>query len=289
VALVLVLALAPTGLQTAAGAPQGAPASVRPQLRIQTRLGAITVELFEDSAPLGLAELRSLIGERLYAGATFAYTRPHQEVRLRAVPGAGREDVTVSTQLDAEALGLDRERLRDRGQAMDVLQRELLPAFARSGKRAEPGSPLASWMDAWYRERDPAFLVGATRQAINEALGHRYQRGLASRPPLRGTVALPPASPTRSRPELAFLLADMPGRSGRWMVVGRVTSGLELLESIALRPRAPGARGHKLFEPAEPLPVASVTLAQRSTTQTKPSAEGALSSPRSSRVETRQR
>jgi cyclophilin family peptidyl-prolyl cis-trans isomerase len=273
----------------AAGAPQGAPASGRPRLAVQTRLGTITLELFEDAAPRGVAELAALVAEgRVYADATFAYTRPHQEVRLRPRPGAG-EPPSISTELDAAALGLDRERVRDTGQAMDVLQRELLPAFARSGKRAEPGSPLASWMDAWYRERDPAFLVGATRQAINEALGHRYERGLASRPPVRGTVALPPASPTRSRPELAFLLADMPARSGRWMVVGRVTSGLELLESIALRPRAPGARGHKLFEPAEPLPVASVTLAQRSTTQTKPSAEGALSSPRSSRVETRQR
>ena len=143
---------------------------------------------------------------------------------------------------------------------MGVLQRELLPAFARSGKTAEAGSPLAAWLETWYRTRDPGFLVGASRQAINEALGHRYELGLGSQPPLRGTVALQPASPTRSTANLAFLLSDMPSRSGRWMVIGQVIEGLDVVEAISLRPRAPGARGYKGFEPANPAAVVSTEL-----------------------------
>ena len=77
---------------------------------------------------------------------------------------------------------------------MDVLQRELLVAFARNGKRVEAGTPLASWLATWYRTRDPAFLVGTSRQAINEALGYRYENGLDSRPLVRGMVAVSPCA-----------------------------------------------------------------------------------------------
>jgi cyclophilin family peptidyl-prolyl cis-trans isomerase len=237
------------------------PGRGQPRLRIETQLGAISVELLVDAAPRSVAELSALVREGLpYAGATFSYTRPHQEVRLKTTRPAGAEALSIPTQLDAAALGLEGERVESRGQAMDVLQRELIDAFARGGKQREPGSPLSHWLDTWYRTRDAGFLVGTSRRAINEALGHRYESGLASRAPLRGMVALQPASPTRSSLDLAFLLNDMPIRKGRWMVIGRVTEGLDVVEAISRRPRVPGPRGFRGFEPADPVEAVSLNL-----------------------------
>lgn len=260
VALSVAFVAAP-GQLSAGGRPPCTSAAGRPHLRIRTDVGAITVELFEGAAPRSLGELSDSIREgRLYSGATFGYTRPHQEIRLRTASDAGTGSTSIPTQLDAVALGLDRDRVKSRGEAMNVLQRELLEAFAKNGKRVETGSLLASWLGTWYRTRDPGFLVGASRQTINEALGYRYESGLDSRRPVRGTVALEPASPTRSTPNLSFLLSDMASRNGRWMVVGRVTQGLDIVEAISLRPRAAGMRGYKGFEPAAPVAVASMDL-----------------------------
>lgn len=246
-------------LTAAAGQPLCPSSEERPQVLIETGLGVIALELFENAAPQSLKQLAALIQQgQVFSGATFGYTRPHQEIRLVARVRPASEVGSITTQLDATALGLENDRIRSAGEAMKLLQHELLTAFADRGKRTEPKSLLASWLDTWYQTRDPSFLVGTSRRTVNEALGHRYQEGLDSRPPVRGTVALEPASANRSTPNLSVLLSDMPHRTGRWMVIGKVTRGLELAQAISLRPRSPGPRGYKGFEPAEPVIVTSV-------------------------------
>ena len=233
----------------------------RPQLHVVTELGTVVVELFDDAAPESLGQLyEQLTGpsDGVFDGATFDYTSPHRELHLTRPPGS--PDVTIDVQIDAAALGLDDRKISTVGEAMDTLQRELLPAFAKNGKRVDPDSHLKGWLEEWYQDRDPSFLVGVSRREINEALGYRYERGLASRPAERGMVALRPKSPTEATPGLSFLLCDMPERTGRWMVVGRVVEGLDLLEEIALLPRAPGMAGFKYHRPAKPIAAQAVHL-----------------------------
>ena len=219
-----------------------------------TGADTVVVDLFEDAAPRSLRQFVEALGDPpseddYLAGATFNYTRPHSELRLTAATGKNARAIDV--QLDAAALGLNTRKIKTTGEAMQVLQRELLVAFANNGKRVEPGSKLGAWLRTWYETRDPSFLVGVSRQEVNEALGYRYESGLASRAVERGTVALLSTSPTEATPALTFFLRDIPERTGRVMVIGKVVEGLDHLEKIALRPRAPGAQGHKYYRPAE--------------------------------------
>ncbi len=255
-------ASARAGRQPAAVAPD-------PCLRLETTAGAIVLRFDRAASPEAIAALEQGDGSS-FAGLAFDFERPHLELRLEPRPADASS--TVELVNDAAALGLDRSRIADAGEAMNVLQFELLPAAQRAatrrkpevetapeterespgqqsgdlraedndhGEAEEPATPrLAAWRERFEKDYDPSFLVGTSRQEILEALGYRFRPGLDSQPPLRGAVALVPASPTRARLELSILLADHPTRLGKWLVVGRVASGLDVAEAISLRPLA---------------------------------------------------
>ena len=255
-------AAARAGRQPDAAAPD-------PCLRLQTAAGAIVLRFDRAAAPEAVAALEQGDGSS-FAGLAFDFERPHLELRLEPRPADA--DSTVELVDDAAALGLDRKRIADAGEAMDVLQFELLPAAQRAatrrkpepgpapeterenpgqqsgdlraeeegrGEDEEPATPrLAAWRERFEKDYDPSFLVGTSRQEVLEALGYHFHSGLDSKPPLRGAVALVPASPSRARLELSILLADHPTRLGKWLVVGRVVAGLDVAEAISLRPLA---------------------------------------------------
>jgi len=231
------LALAPLGI-----GPCRAESSAQECLRLETGLGAITIALDADAAPDAVAEIRRLArasaagAPGAFDGGAFEFARPHVEIRLSSRRIG--DDETVASEIDAGALGLDRDRIADAGEAMNVLQFELLPAAQRAVPAGEGTGHLQRWRERFEKDYDPSFLVGTSRQQILEALGYRFRSGLASKPPLRGAVALVPESPTRSKMELSIFLADLPDRLGKWMVVGRVVADLDVAESISIRPMA---------------------------------------------------
>lgn len=232
----------------------------RPVVRLETGLGTLELELDAATAPQAVTLVTRLLHEpieasgeaagtlRYYEGLGFDYTRPHVLIAVGERPALPA--LSTPTRIDAVALGLDHRRLADAAEAMEVLQRELLPAYIHRRNDATPR--LAAWVERWRQDFEADFLVGVSRQAVNEALGHAYERGLPSLPPVRGAVALWPESPTVSTPRLAILLADLPERAGRWMVVGRVTRGFEVAEAISARPLV-AEPANRSFRPVDPV------------------------------------
>jgi len=190
-----------------------------------------------------------------FDGLTFDFVRPHVEIRtsLRDNDDGPR----FTNEIDAQSLGLDQQRIKTSAEAASVLQREIAPAFQAVKKRGSPNNNLQEYMKQWQESFSADFLIGRSRKEVNEALGYSYRRGLKSLPVTRGAVALQPISPRESSAQLVIFLADVGQRTGRWMVVGSVVSGLEVADEIARRPLAgcPKAR----FEPRDPVVITAVT------------------------------
>lgn len=213
--------------------------------------GALVLEFDRQAAPQAVAALESSFRDGRWQGVEIGWIRPHTEIRTAPPTGMGE----IVSELDAHALHLDAQRIADVGEAMGVIHTELEPALQRADAVASP--QLHAWVRTWRAHFDAAFLVGTSRMQINEALGYRYAQGYASQPLRRGSVALVAAgTPGRSTFALALLLRDQPERDGRWVVVGAVHSGLELIERLSLAPRT----NPKRQEPATPARIASTSI-----------------------------
>ena len=139
------------------------------------------------------------------------------------------------------------------------MQRELLPEHVRN-KRSRSDTPqLRSWIERWRATFEADFLLGVSRQRIDEALGYVYRAGLKSLPPARGAVALWPLSPTESSPRLAIFLTEVAEHTGRWMVIGHIVGGLETADAISSRPLVP-APGEQATEPVDPVVISGATV-----------------------------
>lgn len=247
--------------------------SGKPHLVIAMEEGSIRIELYEKAAPRAVRQLVRLTEGPIfnsavlpssesaatigyYDGLSFDYTQPNVEIAVP--PRAPADLIQLKNEISAKALGLHEEKIENVGEAMDVMQRELLPAHQAVRKQGTTIGRLGKWIDDWYEERKPNFLVGVSRQEINEALGHVYVEGLESLPAVRGAVAFKPSSPGWSTPGLSILLADIPQRNGILMVVGRVINGLGTAQDISLRPRVPGQYGDRWFRPVNPVVIESM-------------------------------
>ena len=272
--IILVLAgfLGAAGLRPAAGAEVNPPCpetGARPHLILNTRVGSITIELFEDAAPQTVKRLIKMArgpifnpqltssssgnpGVGYFDGLGFSMTKPHLEISITSrLPESQFE---FPAEIDADALGLDQQLIADAGEAMDIAQMELYPAHRKLKKRGGTTGKLRAWLDQLTQDGNADFLVGISRKEINEALGYRYRDGLVSRPAVRGMVALRPLSKTTAGGSLTILLADHPQRTGRWMIVGRIVDGLSVAEEISLLPLSgpPGWR-NRAFTPRDPV------------------------------------
>lgn len=238
-------------------------ASPPPVLVLETERGAIEIELYTAAAPEATTAIvawsRAPRTER--EAPVFDYIHPH--VEIRTAPLAAGRTATLPVEMDAGALGLDRRLVADEGEAMDVLQREILPPWQGQAARGVASPTLRQWIERWYQTYDPSFLVGRSWREIYEALGHRFRDGLDSRPAERGAVALVPASPGNATSRLALLLDDLPTRDGRWLVVGRIVRGLEVVREISIQPVAD--RGPKARIPRDPVRILAFDVRSGST------------------------
>ncbi len=232
---------------------------------MDTSEGRIVIELDEWAAPATVRWLADLavgsVAESnptagYYDGLTFDHTRPRIEIMTAERPLS--EPLEFPKEVDAVALGLDQQRISSIQEAGVVLQMELFKS-RHAGKRSEQLHPrLRQWLDQWRTSDSPEFLIGVSRQEINETLGYEYQRGLASRPITRGTVTLKPASLLTSSPRLNIALVDLPRRNGQWVAVGSVVEGLELADRVSFRPLV--ATKLQPFLPRSPVRIESVVF-----------------------------
>lgn len=246
--------------------------SGRPHLVLQTQEGAIAIELWPRAAPRSVARLARLAAGPIFDptlfedreqasavgyfdGLAFDYTHPHVEIALEV--RAPKRLFELPAEIDAEALGLHEKRIADAGEAMDLFQRELVVQLRERGKDPSAVTPrLREWLTRFYENYDPSFLVGVSWKEINQALGYRYESGLESRPAVAGAVLLKAPTPGRSSLRLSILLADMPRRTGREVVVGRAARGLDLAQAISLRPLlVPPEVRDRRYRPADPVVV----------------------------------
>jgi cyclophilin family peptidyl-prolyl cis-trans isomerase len=246
----------------------------RPHLVMTTGMGKIEIELFEDAAPNTVRRLRELVRgpvfntdlmdreERAaevgyYDGLVFDFIKKHNRIVTSERPPGGL--VRFPKEIDAAALGLDLDKVEDEGEAVNVIQREILKKYRDTKRRGERTKQLEAWVERWKETYSGDFLVGVSRKEINEALGYEYQEGLASRPVKKGAVVLKPVSARAASPRLILVLADMPQKTGRWMVVGHVVRGLEVADEISLQPlTTPGHIKPRHFTPLSPVVIESV-------------------------------
>lgn len=236
--------------------PKDADGTSTARVELDTGAGRIILVIDQAAAPRATAALLARIEDGRFDGVAFDWVQPHVEIRT----GAPQDDQRLPSELDAVALGLDRIRIEHAGSAMEMIQRELEPAFMQAG--GQTSAQLQDWIGQWRRTFLADFLIGVSRQQINAALGYRYQQGYASRPARRGSVALVPADPGSSSLALAILLGDLPDRDGRWVVVGQVAEGLDIAEQLSVQ-----ARTHpKRHTPKEPVRIQRTRLLPLKTT-----------------------
>jgi hypothetical protein len=247
--IALVLLVRGSSLDLSAG--EGGPALI-----LGTELGTIEIAL----DPVAAAELGPALACWSQGPADldrhFDFIHPHVEIRTS--PLASVPELSIPVAMDAAALGLEELRLADAAEAMNVMQRELLPRWQRLAERGLATTQLRRWIEGWYGTYDPSFLIGVSWREINEALGYSYRTGAGSLQPERGSVALVPVEPGRASSRLAILLADRPELTGRWFVVGRVTSGLEIASTLSIQARAD--RGPSARLPLNPVRILSFSL-----------------------------
>lgn len=254
---IMLIALGACAAQQAVPAQVATPPAVTGaefRVLVDTDQGPLTLVFDPASAPRAVAELRKSFAAQDWNGVPIPWVRPHTEIRT----GLPRKAMPMASELSAEALGLGAIRIEDAGAAMNAIQFELEPAFLRAGAAASP--QLQAWISTWRAHFDAAFLIGATRQQINEALGYRYAPGYATGAMRRGSVALVAGDPGSTTLALSILLRDQPRRDGCWVVVGRVESGLDLVDRLSIAPRL----HPKSFEPAQPARISQTSITSAS-------------------------
>jgi len=246
-----------TGCSSGVGAersgPQCAPSEV-PHLVLATGEGRIVIELLQSATPDAVDRLIRLVDGPVfhpgivadhssadaagyYDGLVFDLAYPRSSLATSMRPPA--DSILIQTQIDAEALGLDRRFIETGAESSHVWQFELFPHQAGLSSDDQLHPQMKEWLTLWGERHSADFLIGVSRKQINEALGYEYVAGLNSQKNTRGAVALDPFDATRSTPRLVIVLADAPQYDGRRMVVGRVVSGLEIADAISSRPLIP--------------------------------------------------
>ena len=138
-----------------------------PHLAFKTRLGSIVIELDRAAAPNAISRWLQLVegpvfdpglvGETAasismgyYDGLEFSYTKPHVEVVTAGRPPL--EAFQIEVEIDAESLGLHEQLIKNPGEAMNVLQQELIRTYGRLGKGSRCPPQLLEWVGVVARD-----------------------------------------------------------------------------------------------------------------------------------------
>jgi len=252
--LLAILMMCGTGLATAdlatATAAMDNPAN--PLMLMRTSRGDIYLELYPESAPRNVANFIALAEARvpLFDISTASTVTPHyydgmvfhRILRNYLVQAGAPRSATspvpeylVEDEINARQFGLHEEKVLDAfgkphpwlnlADNADFQEQILVPLYRRLGI----SSPAA--VEARQYEIHDVLRTMTLRQAW-ENQGYRYNERLASRAPVRGSLAMAGSAPNTNAAEFFITLVDAPWLAGTTTVIGRVVEGMEIVDRI---------------------------------------------------------
>jgi cyclophilin family peptidyl-prolyl cis-trans isomerase len=252
------LATADEGKAPKKGAKKAAP-KANPRAVIKTSMGSITIELFQDAAPetvrifLGLAhgtgtftDVRNnkpvTVSKPFYDGLGF-----HRVISgfmlqggCPSGNGTGNPGFMFKDEIDAEALGLHKQTVIQAGKVHPWVaglgqqywrQSVLMPVIQKL--KMDPAK-LSSSRE--LQQKMQGALETMTLKELYELQGYSYTKGLASRKPVKGSLALANAGPNTNGSQFFINLGPTPHLTGRHTVFAQVVGGMDVVEAIGRVP-----------------------------------------------------
>lgn len=248
----------------------------RPVCRIETSMGTIDIELFDDEAPETVANFIGL------ATGTKEYTDPESRsgqtrtgnyydglIFHRVIAdfmiqggcplgtGTGSPGYTFADEINADALGLDDTPAFDaQGRPSPLLGIRTQEDFSRNII-----TPLAMRMGIESQEEMDRRL-GEVQERISELSlkdayelqGYRYSTARNSHAPKRGVIAMANSGPNTNGSQFFINLVDTPWLAGKHTVFGRVIDGMDVVDAIG------SVKVDGSIKPVRPVVIESVRL-----------------------------
>lgn len=219
---------------------------------IQTTMGDIEVELFQNETPKTVANFISLAegtkefedsktGKKVkrpyYNGLIFHRVIKNFMIQGGCPLGNGRggPGYTFADEIDATALGLDKIKAFDpqKGphrflmiRSQDELQRNLLmPLFRAMNINSQEE------LDKRKKEFE-AKLNRLTLKEAYENMGYVYSENGSEHPPVRGSLAMANAGPNTNGSQFFINLVDTDWLTGKHTVFGKVVEGMDVVDKI---------------------------------------------------------
>ena len=226
--------------------------SENPVYVIQTTLGNIEVELFQDETPktvanfIGLAEGTkefedSKTGKKVkrpfYDGLIFHRVIKNFMIQGGCPLGNGRggPGYTFADEIDAKALGLDKIKAIDphKGpnpylmiRSKEEYQRKILMPLFREMN-------INSQKELDQRKKEvQARLDKLTLKKAYENMGYVYSENGSKHPPVRGSLAMANAGPNTNGSQFFINLVDTDWLTGKHTVFGKVVKGMDVVDKI---------------------------------------------------------
>lgn len=245
----------PTTPAAKGGGTEAKKAKAYPRALIKTSKGDITVELYDDAAPetvrifLGLAEGKGeytdhrtkkkvTISKPFFDGLRFHRVIPGFMIQggCPRGNGTGNAGFMFKDEIDAKALGLDKQTVIVAGRVHPWIaglgqqnwqQKVLLPVIRKL--KINPNELNTS---KELQQKVQSTLQTMTLQELYELQGYKYTKGLASRKPVKGDLALANSGPDTNSSQFFINLGPTPHLTGRHTVFGRVIKGMDVVEAI---------------------------------------------------------
>ena len=219
---------------------------------IQTNLGSIEVELFQNDAPetvanfIGLAEgtkefedaaTGKKVKRPFYDGLIF-----HRVIKKFMIQsgcplgnGTGGPGYKFADEIDAKALGLDKLKATDpkngphsflmiRSQE-DFQRNVIMPLFQKMNIKSQKEIDKR-------RNEFEARLSALTIKEVYENMGYTYTEKGSPYSPVRGSLAMANAGPNTNGSQFFINIVDTDWLTGKHTVFGRVVEGMDVVDKI---------------------------------------------------------
>ncbi len=241
---------------------------------ITTSMGPVVAELFDDEAPVTVANFLGLAqGEKAFTDpkTNMETKRPfydglifHRVIKGFMIQGGcplgqgtSGPGYKFKDEINAKSLGLEREMAMV-GEGMNPLigymQRDLMRVVIRPRMEAL-GVTAESTMEQQQKVFDGVLkeVRALSLQDFFEKLGYAYENTLPpSHKPLRGVLAMANSGPGTNGSQFFINLGDTPHLAGKHTVFGKVITGMEVVDAIGNVAVAEGDR------PKEPVVIKSI-------------------------------